>query len=78
MERTEESLKIELQGNSVFFFFWYFPPNAFLSNAYRLLTTRRWLDIYWPTYFFAYLWTAKKHSKIEPGKNGAILTGFII
>ena len=39
MEGTEEGLKIELQGNSVFFFF-NFSPNAVPSSTCRLLTKR--------------------------------------
>jgi len=53
MERNEESIKIELQGNSGFFF-WNFPPNTFLSNTYGLLTKREVkMAGYWPRSFFA-------------------------
>jgi len=51
-ERNEESFKIESQGNSVFFF-WNFPPNAFLSNTYGLLTKGEVkVAGYWPRSVF--------------------------
>ena len=63
MERTEESLKIELQGNSVFFFFFNFSPNAIESNTCRL-----WLDICCPTSLFAWLWTETESRSINTQK----------